>query len=140
MTSFQALVRLLSARERTAADLRARLARKGFPPSAIEASLERAVELGYVDDLRAARDRAARIIARGTPRAVIESKLQEAGVSGAILAEVLAEAPDDRALAEIALARRFRSRLPSAERAGRFLAGRGFELELIEDVLRKMAG
>jgi regulatory protein len=136
MTSFQALVRLLSARERTAADLRDRLARKGFPPAAIEASLARAVALGYVDDARAARERATRIIARGSPRAVIESKLHEAGVTPAVMAEVLAEAPDDRRLAEIALARRFRSRVPSAEKAGRFLAGRGFEPEVIEDVLR----
>ena len=135
ITSFQALLRLLAARERTAADLRARLARKGFPPSAIEASLAQAMALGYVDDLRAARARAARIIARGTPRAIIERQLRDAGVTDAVVSEVLADAPDDRALAGIALARRFRSRVPSADRAGRFLAGRGFEVEIIEDLL-----
>ena len=137
--AFQVLVRLLSARERTAAELRARLARKGFPPAIIEASLTRAMALGYVDDLRAARAKAAGIVARGMPRAVLERKLREAGVSSAVLVEVLAEAPDDRALAGIALARRFRSRIPSGERAGRFLAGRGFEVEVIEDLLGKVA-
>jgi regulatory protein len=140
MTSFQALVRLLSARERTAADLRARLARKGFPPSTIEASLERAIALGYVDDLRAARAKATKILAKGVSRALIEQKLRQAGVPSRVVAEVMAEAPEDQALAQTALARRFRSRLPSSERVARFLAGRGFDLELIEDVVRKLAG
>jgi regulatory protein len=138
-TSFQALVRLLSARERTASDLRARLARKGFPPSAIEASLARAIALGYVDDLRAARAKAARIVARGLSRALIDLKLREAGVQGGVLSEVMSETPDDLVLAQTALARRFKSRAPSPERAARFLAGRGFEIELVEDLVHKLA-
>src|SRR5580692_7276264 len=104
MTSFQALVRLLSARERTVSDLRARLARKGFPPSAIEASLERAIALGYVDDLRAARARAAKILAKGVARALAEQKLREGGVPSRVVTEVMAEAPEDRVLAQTALA------------------------------------
>ncbi len=140
MTSFQALVRLLSARERTAADLRTRLARKGFPPSAIEASLERAIALGYVDDLRAARARAAKILAKGVARALTEQKLRDGGVPSRVVSEVMTEAPEDRVLAQTALARRFRSRLPSSERAARFLAGRGFDPDLIEDVVRTLAG
>jgi regulatory protein len=140
MTSFQALVRLLSARERTAADLRARLARKGFPPSAIEASLERATALGYVDDLRTARVRAAKILAKGVARALTEQKLRESGVPSRVVTEVMAEAPEDRALAQTALALRFRSRLPSPERVARFLAGRGFDPDLIEDLVGKLTG
>ncbi len=144
MSSFQALVKLVSVRERTAADLRARLARKGFPPSAIEASLERAIALGYVDDLRAARARTARLVARGLSRALIELKLREAGVPSGLLSEVMGETPDDLTLAQSALAARFKSRAPSSERLARFLAGRGFETELIAelvgDVADKLAG
>jgi regulatory protein len=140
VTPFQALVRLLSARERTASDLRARLARKGFPPSAIEASLERAIALGYVDDLRAARAKAGRIIARGLSRSLIELKLRAAGVQGGVLSEVMGETPDDLTLAQTALAGRFKSRTPSPERVARFLAGRGFEVELIAELVGDLGG
>lgn len=102
--------------------------------------MERAIALGYVDDLRAARAKATKILAKGVSRALIEQKLRQAGVPSRVVAEVMAEAPEDQALAQTALARRFRSRLPSSERVARFLAGRGFDLELIEDVVRKLAG
>jgi len=139
-TPFQSLVRLLSARERTAADLRARLARKGFPPSAIEASLERAIALGYVDDLRTARTKAAALFARGVPRALIEQKLQAAGVSPGPLSAVMLEAPDEQELARTALQRRFRSKLPAGDRAARYLAAKGFDPDLITDLLRNLPG
>ncbi len=103
----------------------------------IEASLDRAIALGYIDDLRAARSKAARIVARGRSRALLEQKLREAGVPGGVLTEVMAETPDDRTLAQTALAQRFKSGAPSPERVARFLAGRGFETELIEDLVRR---
>jgi regulatory protein len=135
-TPFQSLVRLLSARERTAADLRARLARKGFPPLAIEASLERAVALGYVDDRRTALAKASKLFARGLPQAAIRDRLREAGVGAVTLDEVMSEAPSEIDLARTAMTRRFRSRLPPAERVARYLAGKGFEPDLVEEALR----
>ncbi len=128
-------MKLLSARERTAADLRCRLARKGFSPLAIEASLERAVALGYVDDLRAARAKVGRLTADGFPRARIEQRLREAGVVARVVTVVMAEAPADEALARTALLRRFRSRPASLERQARYLAAKGFEPDLVEELL-----
>jgi regulatory protein len=138
MTPLQTLLRLLSARERTASDLRARLARKGFPPLDIEKALARAVELGYVDDLRAARLKARRWVERGLPRAAIELALRDAGVGPAAIAATMAEAPEERQLAQAALVWRFRRRSPAPEKAARYLAGRGFDAELVADLVREL--
>jgi regulatory protein len=132
-------VRLLSARERTAADLRARLARKGFTPSAIEASLERAAALGYIDDRRTARAKTERLVARGLSGALIRERLWDAGVGAGAIDEAMIDTPTDLQLARTAVSRRFGSRLPSVEKVARYLAGKGFEPELVEELLRGMA-
>lgn len=131
-------MRLLGARERSAAELRERLSRKGFPPEEIVAALGRAGELGYLDDARAARATLERLLARGAGRALIAQRLELAGTPRPLLEAALAGLPPERALAEGALRRRFGESPPPAPKAARYLAGRGFADELVAELTAEL--
>lgn len=75
-------LRLLSVRERSSAELTARLQQKGFSATAVEATINRCQEFGYLDDQRFARERARALLRSG--RAIgpkLLADLQARGIS-----------------------------------------------------------
>lgn len=75
-------LRLLSLRERSSAELTARLQQKGFSAAAVEATIRRCQELGYLNDQRFARERARALLRSG--RAIgpkLLADLQARGIS-----------------------------------------------------------
>ncbi len=144
-SAFDVAWRQLARRDRTEAELRAHLERKGVAPALAEEVLGELREGGYVDDAgyarRFAEDRR-NLDGWGAER--IERRLVELGVDREeIRAAVDAGEHDDlRAACEL-LARRFPVAPESPrelERALGFLVRRGYALELAHDALRHHAG
>jgi regulatory protein len=138
--------RSLNRRERTAAELRERLAVKEIEPWAIDQVVDELREQRYVDDAgyaqRFADDRR-RLDGWGPER--IERRLRALGIRGEELAAALdrrgAEDELDAALA--LLARRFPEPPATprdAQRALGMLVRKGYGLELAHDALRRHAG
>jgi regulatory protein len=144
----------LNRRERTAAEMRARLERAELPEAEIEVVMAELVELGYVDDARYARvftedkrnlegwggQRIARALReRGVARELIEAALvEEAGAGGGGEADGGGET--GRAVALLA------QRFPAGpagprdrERAFGVLARKGYESETAADAIRVWA-
>lgn len=136
-----AALRLLTRRDYSRAEMRQRLAERGFDPSRIEATLQRCLELGYLDDARYALNRAASLMTQG--RAVgprILADLRQRGISEEVACRALAKARadcDENQLLQALLARRFPSfaygAAPAREqrRVVHFLQRRGFTLSRI---------
>jgi regulatory protein len=141
--AFDAAWRFLARRERTEAEVRARLERNDVDAALVAEILDTLREGGYVDDAgyarRFAEDRR-NLDGWGAER--IERRLRELGVDLAHIAEALqgGEGHDELDAACALLARRFPT--PPAtprdlERALGFLVRKGYELELAHDALRR---
>lgn len=138
--------RWLNRRERTAAELRERLAAKGIEPWAIDQVVDELREQRYVDDAgyaqRFADDRR-RLDGWGSQR--IERRLRELGVEDEAIAPALAEQDPEMELdAAVAL---LEQRFPVApetrrdrDRALGMLVRKGYALELASDALRRHGG
>ncbi len=132
---------LLGQRELSEAQLRTRLARRGCPPDAIDAAVDRLRRDRTLDDARVARAAArleAAIRKRGPAR--VRQRLRAMGIAADTVDEAVAavfEEVDEAALLQAALARRLRGRAPSdlddkaRARIVRSLAGQGFGLDAI---------
>jgi len=137
---FDRAVRLLTARPRSTLEIRERLSQAGASPSDVTAAIERLVRLGYLDDRSLARNEAEVLLRDGrmSLRAAI-LKLTSRGIDPPTAEEaVQALGLEDRVLARAALERRFgREALPPADaaRAFRFLAQRGFDEELVDEIV-----
>jgi regulatory protein len=138
--------RSLNRRERTAAELRERLAAKEIEPWAIDQVVDELREQRYVDDAgyaqRFADDRR-RLDGWGSER--IERRLRELGVEDEAIAPALAEQdPETELDAAVAL---LEQRFPVApetrrdrDRALGMLVRKGYALELASDALRRHGG
>ncbi len=138
--------RWLNRRERTAAELRERLAAKEIEPWAIDQVVDELREQRYVDDAgyaqRFADDRR-RLDGWGSER--IERRLRELGVEDEAIAPALAEQdPETELDAAVAL---LEQRFPVApetrrdrDRALGMLVRKGYALELATDALRRHGG
>lgn len=129
-SAYAKAVDLLSRRAHFSAQLRDKLARRGYPPEEVEEALARLARHGYLDDRAAARDFAAGRLAREPlGRRRLAADLARRGAPEEVVAEVLDELlpGDDRAAAREAaetwLARR---RNPSKPALARWLERRGF--------------
>jgi regulatory protein len=136
----------INARERTVAEVRARLERAELPAGEIEAAIAELVEFGYLDDARYARvfaqdkraleswgaDRIARTLAaRGVERELIAAALDGWGGDA------------DRVRAIELLRRRFESPpadLRACERALGVLIRKGYASEIAYEAVRAWAG
>jgi len=134
--------RYLGHRDRTAAEVRARLEATGVEPSVVDEVLEALSRQGYVDDARYAKrfaeDRRA-IDAWGAER--IERRLLAVGIAPALIASALQERGAGEELeAAVAVLRRRFPRAPSGdrdrERALGLLVRKGYDLELAYDAVR----
>lgn len=124
--------KLLAARERTEAQLRAALGRKQYDADEIDRAIERLKSLRFLDDRRAAEAHARTALTAKQSRAAVTRKLTSIGVADADAEAAvdrvgLEVGHDDEAAARMLLTKRRLSGL----KAARFLAGRGFSEELI---------
>jgi regulatory protein len=145
----------LNKRERTEAEVRARLERGEVPAAETELVIAELLEFGYIDDARYARvltqdkrnleawgnERIARALReRGVERHLIEAALSEDGGQGLSAEDDGAGSELDRAIA--LLGQRFPSG-PAAprdrERAFGVLARKGYESETASDAVREWA-
>lgn len=133
--------KLLAARERTEAQLRAALGRKQYALDEIDQAIARLKALRFLDDRRAAEAHARVALTAKQSRAAVTRKLASMGV-----ADSEAEAAVDRVGVEVghddeaaARALLVKRRL-SGVKAARFLAGRGFNEDLIMKLVPEVTG
>lgn len=143
-----AALRILTRRDYSQAELRQRLAEKGFDQARIDNTLQRCIELGYLDDARFALHRATSLMRQG--RAVgtrILLDLRQHGVSEEAACKALAlarEACDEEQLLAELLERRFpdfdysSATAKERRRVVHFLQRRGFPINrIMEQLTRK---
>ncbi len=121
-------LRALRFRDRTTAELDARLEQRGVGEAEREQALETLERIGYVDDERFARGRAERLAERGSGDALIRDDLERRGVAAEIVEAALAELEPERSRAARIVERRGPGRqdraLPRCERVWRGRARR----------------
>ena len=123
-------LRALRFRDRTAAELDARLEQRGVGEAEREQALETLERVGYVDDERFARSRAERLAERGSGDALIRDDLERRGVAAEIVDAVLSELePERERAAQIA------ERRGPGDRTARYLAARGFGEDALEGIV-----
>jgi regulatory protein len=139
--AFTVALTLLSARELSEAQLRARLVRRKIDPQDIDAAISRLKEDGTLNDRRVARAMArleSEIRHRGRSRVI--QKIRQAGIAGDAAEDAVREVfedVDENALLERALERRLRGKsareLDDKGRARivRGLVAQGFRLEAV---------
>jgi regulatory protein len=140
--AFELALRALASKERTVAELRAWLERRGCEPEAIAAAVGRLVEVDQLDDARFARrfaDDKRELRGWGSER--IEEALAARGVEAAEIAAALA-ADDEPAQVERASALLAARGAALADEAGRgralaFLARRGYGSEVAYEAVRR---
>jgi regulatory protein len=139
-------LRLLSVRARSAAELKERLRQAGFPPGIIGRVLPGLAEAGLIDDEEFARSWIAARKVTGIGRRRLRAELARKGVERGTIESVLAEQVDDETERDQVerLARKRLARSAADEQAlarvRRFLIGRGYGFEMVDDVLRAIAG
>jgi regulatory protein len=143
-----AVLRLLTTRARTRAELRQRLEDRGFEAAAVAETLERLERVGLVDDAALADTVAEGRAERGMDAPAIAAELRDRGVDPAV-AERAAQAAvpaEDRAdrCRQVAQARLTQlAGLPAPtqlRRLATYLARRGYPPELAESVARDLVG
>ena len=141
--AIQYALRVLGYRARSAAEMRTRLARKGFAAGAIEHTLARLIELGLLDD----RDCALGVVAarRGFGTARLKQSLRQKGIDRDLAEEVLTgfSTEDEAASAWQVATRALRATpLPPAIEAilrlRRMLHRRGFSSAVISRVCARL--
>ena len=141
------VLRLLTGRDYSQAELRKRLLDKGFDQVRIDDALHRCLDLGYLDDARYALNRATSLMNQGRavgPRILVD--LRQRGISEELAAQALdkaREACDEKQLLTSLLQRRFPDfsydAAPAKERRRvvHFLQRRGFAISSIMDQLTR---
>lgn len=120
-------LRALRHRDRSVAEVDARLEARGLPAAERARALETLERVGYVDDARFARARAAALAERCAGDASIRRDLEGRGVAPEHVEAALAELEPEAERAARAVARRGRG-----ARTARWLASRGFGEAAIE--------
>lgn len=126
----QTALRALRFRDRTSAELAARLERRGVGEAEREAALETLERIGYVDDGRFARSRAEQLAARAAGNELIRHDLEQRGVPPEQVGDALAELEPERDRAAAIVAARGRS-----PQTARYLASRGFGEDAVDWVV-----
>ncbi len=123
-------LRALRHRDRTVAELDARLRDRGVGEDARHEALETLARIGYLDDERFARTRAEQLAGRGTGDALIRHDLEGRGIDPELVVAALDALEPERARAERIVAGRGRS-----GKTARYLASRGFGADALEAVI-----
>lgn len=122
----QTALRALRSRDRTAAELDARLRERGVAEHDRHDALEALARAGYVDDERFAHARAAALAARGSGDALIRDDLERRGVAAELVEAALSGLEPERLRAEAVVSRR-----GTGPKTGRYLAARGFAGDVV---------
>jgi regulatory protein len=123
-------MRALRFRDRTAAELEARLEQRGVGKAEREQALETLERIGYVDDERFARMRAEQLADRGSGDALIRDDLEGRGVAAGVV-----ELAIDALELERERAARIAERRGRSVKTARYLASRGFGEEALEGLV-----
>jgi regulatory protein len=123
-------LRALRHRERTAGQVDAHLAERGFDEREREAAIETLARTGLVDDRRFAESRAATLARKGAGDALIRHDLDAAGVDREIVADALATLGDEAARAAEVVERR-----GASPRTVRYLVAKGFPADVARTVV-----
>ena len=143
--AYRSAIRIMSARAKSAEELRRSLHQKGNDPDAIKYAIDRLTELGILNDREYAGMKARSII-RSKPagRRFIEAKLRQKGIDGSIIRETLDEELEDAdpKADALMLARKMHRSLASIEdpevRKRRLigrLARRGFDHDAVRNAV-----
>lgn len=133
--------KLLAAREKTEAQLRASFERKGYPADELEAAIARLKALRFLDDRRAAEAHARVAFAAKHSVAAVSRKLASLGVATAEAQAAVARVEEEVGHDDEGAARDLLSkRSLTGVKAARFLAGRGFDEALIRRLVRDLPG
>jgi regulatory protein len=127
-------LRALRHRDRSTAELDARLAQRGVGAEEREQALETLERIGYVDDERFARTRAEQLAARGSGDALIRHDLEGRGIAAEqVEAALTSLEPEPERAARIA------ERRGPGPKTARYLAARGFGADALEAVVAREA-
>jgi len=146
---FAAALRLLTGRDRSEAELSAKLQQLGFSASAIETTIEKCREYKYLDDRRYALERARSLLrnGKGVGRKVLLD-LRRKGIDEAIAAQALETASEEFASDQLLreqLLRRFpdfdyySANQRQRRRVISYFQRRGFSLDEIFSVIKQQA-
>ncbi len=134
-------VRLLVRHDRSAAEIRSRLAALEIAPAVIERTIRRLHELSYLDERRFAFSAAEQAAHRGRGSDYVRAQLMAKGVAETLIEDGIAAAFDDETqLARTVLARRYpdEPRQPAERaKAARFLHQRGFPEAVVLAILEE---
>lgn len=128
--ALDAAVRALRSRDRSSAELEARLERRGVGEADRAQALETLERLGYVDDDRFARARARQLAERGSGDALIRHDLEARGLPPGLVAAALGELEPERERARRVIAAR-----GGTAKTARYLASRGFGEDAVADLV-----
>ena len=143
--ALQAAARLLGQRERSVAEMRGRLARRGFSAHVIETVLTRLHDLGYLDDAVFARhwvEGRQRASPRGARR--LRAELAQKGVARPTADDAVQTAAGDEYTQARTVAEQRVARLAAADfltfsrRLNGFLSRRGFAPDVVHDVVQAL--
>ena len=145
----QKALRYLLYRGRSIKEVQTKLAQKGFGDAVIKKVVDRFTDLGYLDDKNFARQWAKSLaVSRLWGDRKIEISLIEKGISRELIKEAIVEAreeKDERRSIEELVEKRLRREsecevfsYKGKRRLAQSLAGRGFSVGLILDVLKEM--
>ena len=131
--AFDTAGRALARRDRSRADLAARLDRRGIAPGATAETVDAFERLGFVDDTRLARSRARLLADRGYGNDAIRFDLERQGIPEHVAAEAItALDPEEmRACTVVAAA-------PDGLKAVRRLSARGFSDDVVAAALEAL--
>ena len=128
--AIDAALKALRHRDRSAAELDARLAQRGVGDAERELALETLERIGYVDDERFARTRAEQLAARGSGDALIRHDLEGRGLGAEQIEAALAVLAPERERAAAVAARR-----GHGVKTARYLASKGFGADALEGIV-----
>ncbi len=123
-------IRALRFRDRSAAELEARLEQRGVGEAERAQALETLERIGYVDDERFARMRAERLAERGAGDALIRDDLERRGLAADLVELALGELEPERERAARIVERR-----GSSVKTARYLASRGFGEDALDGIV-----
>jgi regulatory protein len=128
--ALEVATRALVHRDRSSANVRARLDAAGIAPWASDQALDALTSAGIVDDERFARGRSAALAERGSGDALIREELLAAGLREDDIGEAIAALDPERDRA-----RRVAAKRGESPATARWLARRGFGQDAIEAAL-----
>ena len=125
-------LRALRSRDRSAAELDARLSERGVGTDERNAALGTLARSGYVDDERLAHARAASLADRGSGDALIRADLEGRGIPRELVEQALGAIEPEQERAERVVAER-----GAGQKTLRYLAARGFGEDALEAVVAR---